>query len=675
MKFRFIFFISIIIHQIYFITSIEPSTPNGKDMNQFNTVYRIDSKEKGYPLIIQNNGVFFSSKKEGKEESFRIIPTGTNLNSYYIISKPFNKKIGINDKNELILYNINNLEVKDKAEWNFIELNNKQFLLQNSFNKKFLEIKQKNEKKKIILYAVCNSDVDIFDLDKIKNSLKYSFFKLCEEVVLKPEHIEIIEKEPVDVLIKYIDLSDKTLNRKGISQTKKDEDNGELRYSVRSILQYIPWIRKIFILMPNQKVKYFKPIYEIENKIVYVKDKDLLGFDSANSVVFQLHLYNMAKFGLSENFILMDDDCFFGKPIKKTDFFYYDEETKKVVPSLVTDDFTEMIKPDILKEYHKLYAKRKIIKPHSFNGWKITQLSSYKLLLEQFPFPLINAGFNHNAIPLNLNDLKEIYDLIKNKYQHAKDILSSKERSIYDLQPQSLFNSYALNVKKRKVNSIPSVYYDVAFIKDKNLDIEMFVINTSGDRKYTKNQFNLATLMLQNKFSVPTPFETEVDMVNTIDKKKVNIKNYVPKDQYDKIKKDIYNIEKYNKELNKKIEKIIVEKYNVEEYLSNEIKFIFDNIKDIESKEFKYNISSTNSTNDNNEISQKDKLEGFIFLQNLLKIIILFLFVIFLSCFFYLCYFINNKEYPKNTHTKIIKPNSINDNNEDFSQLSSEEKI
>ena len=675
MKFRSIFFISIIIHQIFFITSIEPSTPDSKDINQFNAVYRIDSKEKGYPLIIQNNGIFFSSKKEGKEESFRIIPTGTNLNSYYIISKPFNKKIGINDNNELILYNIDNLEVKDKTEWNFIELNNKQFLLQNSFNKKFLEIKQKNEKKKIVLYAVCNSDVDILDIDKIKNSFKYSFFKLCEEVVLKPEHIEIIEKEPVDVLIKYIDLSDKTLNRKGISQAKKDEDNGELRYSVRSILQYIPWIRKIFILMPNQKVKYFKPFYEIENKILYVKDKDLLGFDSANSVVFQLNLFNMTKFGLSENFILMDDDCFFGKPIKKTDFFYYDEESKKVVPSVVTDDFTEMIKSDILKEYQKLYAKRKTIKPHSFNGWKITQLSSFKLLLEQFPFSLINAGFNHNAIPLNLNDLKEIYDLVKNKYQHAKDILSSKTRTIYDLQPQSLFNSYALNVKKRKVNSIPSIYYDVAFIKGKNLDIEMFVINTSGDRKYTKNQFNYATQMLQNKFSVPTPFETEVDMVNTIDKKKVNIKNYAPKTQYDKIKQDIYDIEKYNKELNKKINEIIVEKNNIEEYLRNEIKFIFENIKDIESKTFKYNFSSTNDINDTNELSQKEELEGYAFLQNFLKIITLFLFVIFLSCFFYLCYFINNKKYMKDTHTKINKPNSINNYNEDFSQLSSEEKI
>ena len=38
----------------------------------------------------------------------------------------------------------------------------------------------------------------------------------------------------------YIDLSDKTLNREGIKQINKDEDNEELRYSVRSILKYIP---------------------------------------------------------------------------------------------------------------------------------------------------------------------------------------------------------------------------------------------------------------------------------------------------------------------------------------------------------------------------------------------------------------------------------------------------
>jgi hypothetical protein len=77
-------------------------------------------------------------------------------------------------------------------------------------------------------------------------------------VNIKPEHIKFIEDEPIDVLIKYIDLSDKNLQRTNFTQTEKDEDNEELRYSIRSIFENIPWIRKIFILMPNEKVRFLK---------------------------------------------------------------------------------------------------------------------------------------------------------------------------------------------------------------------------------------------------------------------------------------------------------------------------------------------------------------------------------------------------------------------------------
>ena len=98
------------------------------------------------------------------------------------------------------------------------------------------------------------------------------------------------------------------MNRTGIKQIQKDEDNEELRYSVRSILKYIPWVRKIFILMPSEKVKYFKPYDEIMEKIVYVKDKDVLGYESANIYAFTFNLFRLEKFGLANNFIYMDDD-------------------------------------------------------------------------------------------------------------------------------------------------------------------------------------------------------------------------------------------------------------------------------------------------------------------------------------------------------------------------------
>ena len=46
----------------------------------------------------------------------------------------------------------------------------------------------------------------------------------------------ILEKEPIDVVFKYIDLSDPNLIREGIPQIKKDEDNEELRYALHTAL-------------------------------------------------------------------------------------------------------------------------------------------------------------------------------------------------------------------------------------------------------------------------------------------------------------------------------------------------------------------------------------------------------------------------------------------------------
>lgn len=112
--------------------------------------------------------------------------------------------------------------------------------------------------------------MDYFNKKNVSNykNFLFNFFKFYEENQYKKKNLRIVQKEPIDIIIKYIDLSDKTLNRKGIKQIYKDQDNEELRYSIRSIFQYIPWINKIYILMPNKEVKFLKPIPKIKEKIV-----------------------------------------------------------------------------------------------------------------------------------------------------------------------------------------------------------------------------------------------------------------------------------------------------------------------------------------------------------------------------------------------------------------------
>ena len=105
--------------------------------------------------------------------------------------------------------------------------------------------------------------------------------------------------------------------------------------------------------------------------------------------------------------------------------------------------------------------------------------------------------------------------MIKEKYKYFNDFFYSKERSIYGLQFQRLYNSYILNIKKRKVNIIPNRYYDLKDLRKKiNLNIELFVINTSDKNKYGKNDFKNLKIALEFKFNKATPYEINNEQIS-----------------------------------------------------------------------------------------------------------------------------------------------------------------
>ena len=242
--------------------------------------------------------------------------------------------------------------------------------------------------------------------------------------------------------------------------------------------------------MPNEKVKYFKPYDEIKEKIVYVKDKDILGYDSANIYAFTFNLFRLEKFGLSTNFIYMDDDFFIGKHLKKSNFFYYEENEKRVVPSLLNSQFKQIIKEKKLSLYNYLLAKKDSFRSQGFKAWLLSLVSTEKFFLEYYPnLTLFNPAPTHNAISYNIQDLKEIYDIILNNYKYANETLNSIERHILTLQTQHFVDLYALNIKHRKVHRIISNFITMKKIRLKYLYVDLFVINTDGNIKYTEKDY------------------------------------------------------------------------------------------------------------------------------------------------------------------------------------------
>lgn len=95
----------------------------------------------------------------------------------------------------------------------------------------------------------------------------------------------------------------------------------ELKYSLRSVEAYAPWVRKIHIVTASQCPDWLNvdhPKLElVDHKDIY-RDPSWLPTFNSSGIETQLHRVP----GLADKFIYFNDDFFLGQTTKVTDFFY-----------------------------------------------------------------------------------------------------------------------------------------------------------------------------------------------------------------------------------------------------------------------------------------------------------------------------------------------------------------
>ncbi len=337
-----------------------------------------------------------------------------------------------------------------------------------------------------------------------------------------------VERAEIDVVYKYIDLHDPTLKRGNNKVDKyvpinsnatttaisKDYDNNELMYSLRSVLKNIPWVRKIFIIMPNDKVRFLKAPEEISDKIVYIKNEDLLGFDSDSSIAYKWNFWRLKDFGCSNHILYFCDDYFIGKPMRKSDFFYKNEKGD-IVPYIF---YKHAIKYTSKTEMHNILSEldkqTTASDEHRQNGlsYKCQNARAYDFLYsvlnkDYLYVPKHVGSTIHNAMGFNLNEIKELYDIINSKYKYADYCLRGLKRSKYDMWMVALYPFYFLNKEDRKINTnITHRYFDMA-AKDINNNYNLFCINTGGNREYSDIERLKAKIKMEQFFPEPTKYE------------------------------------------------------------------------------------------------------------------------------------------------------------------------
>jgi hypothetical protein len=94
----------------------------------------------------------------------------------------------------------------------------------------------------------------------------------------------------------------------------------ELRYSLRSLYAYAPWVRRIFLVTDDQVPGWLDTAHE---QVTVVSHRDLFGetgtLPTFNSQAIESRLHRIP--GLAEHFLYLNDDVFFGRPITPEMFF------------------------------------------------------------------------------------------------------------------------------------------------------------------------------------------------------------------------------------------------------------------------------------------------------------------------------------------------------------------
>lgn len=144
-------------------------------------------------------------------------------------------------------------------------------------------------------------------------------------------------RTPIDLVYTYVDGNPAHSEKRQFYLTLagkapfKDKDAGtrfstvgEIGFSVRSALKYMPWLRQIFIVTDSQKPPV--DIHLIESgKVTVVDHRDIIPdkyLPTFNSVTIESFLHRID--GLSETFLYNNDDCMHFSTVPENIFFTTD---------------------------------------------------------------------------------------------------------------------------------------------------------------------------------------------------------------------------------------------------------------------------------------------------------------------------------------------------------------
>lgn len=177
-------------------------------------------------------------------------------------------------------------------------------------------------------YPVINNEQNISEVDEhilIDGDIQMSLLESTIQAQLTP----------VDVVFTWVNDRDEKWREKyqeALSQINSPiglyandqarfANHDELYYSVHSVLKFLPWVRKVFIVTDEQVPTWYQDNEQYQ-KLEFISHHQIIDkkyLPTFNSHVIEANLFKIPD--LSENFIYFNDDVFVARSLNREHFF------------------------------------------------------------------------------------------------------------------------------------------------------------------------------------------------------------------------------------------------------------------------------------------------------------------------------------------------------------------
>ena len=306
----------------------------------------------------------------------------------------------------------------------------------------------------------------------------------------------------VDMVFSWVDGSASEFQRQRAAQLSEyvvgEGDDGparyrhvdELRYALRSVHMYAPWVRRIFIATDSPTPAWLRehPKVTVVRSEEFFADPSVLPTHNSHAVEAQLHRIE----GLSEHFLYSNDDMFFGRPVTPELFF-----SPAGISSFVECDIRIGSGPT---------------RP-SRSGHDNALRVNRALLRERFGRTIVR-DLEHCAAPLRRSILFELEREFPGEFARTA---ASRFRSATDVSVTNcLYHYYAQFTGRAIASTTPRVQYvqtttaaglrRMERLTDRRVD--MFCLNDGGETEVPEPvRVRAVTGLLERLFPIPAPWE------------------------------------------------------------------------------------------------------------------------------------------------------------------------